>query len=220
MTISTAPSWVDRYLSSAVRLPVIHGAALSSNSRGQRSPIPLARLPWPWVWALTSPGCSSRRAAVISTASAGAGEPGGPISRIVSSSIRMSAGSAVPAAMSSTRPPRRIVWVMLSSPQSVRHDKPMRARSRAMPNVIVERHEAVLEIILNRPDVLNAVDRDTIAALAAAAAEAAEDKAARAVLLRGAGTHFCAGGDIGMFAELIRLPAEERRKVVFHTVDA
>jgi 2-(1,2-epoxy-1,2-dihydrophenyl)acetyl-CoA isomerase len=89
-----------------------------------------------------------------------------------------------------------------------------------MPNVIVERHEAVLEIILNRPEVLNAVDRETISALAAAAAEAAEDKAARAVLLRGAGTHFCAGGDIGMFAELIRLPAEERRKVLYQTVDA
>src|SRR5438270_588676 len=74
MTISTAPSWVERYLSSAVRLPVIHGAALSSSSRVQRSPMPLARFPWPCVWALTSPGCSSRRAAAISTASAGAGQ--------------------------------------------------------------------------------------------------------------------------------------------------
>ena len=60
----------------------------------------------------------------------------------------------------------------------------------------------------------------SIAALAAAAAAAAEDKAARAVLLRGAGGHFCAGGDIGMFADLIRMPAEERRKVVYQTVDA
>ena len=42
--------------------------------------------------------------------------PGGPISRIVSSSIRMSAGSAVPLAMSSTSPPRTIVWLMVSSP--------------------------------------------------------------------------------------------------------
>jgi 2-(1,2-epoxy-1,2-dihydrophenyl)acetyl-CoA isomerase len=89
-----------------------------------------------------------------------------------------------------------------------------------MPNVIVERRGAVLEIVLNRPEVLNAVDRDTIAALAAAAAEAAEDRAARAVLLRGAGTHFCAGGDIGMFGEMIRLSPEERRNTLYRVVDA
>ncbi len=88
-----------------------------------------------------------------------------------------------------------------------------------MPKVTVERHEAVLEIVLNRPEVLNAVDRETIAALADAAAEAAEDKAARAVLLRGVGSHFCAGGDIGMFGELIGLPPEERRRALYQTVD-
>ena len=88
-----------------------------------------------------------------------------------------------------------------------------------MPKVIVERRETVLEIALNRPEVLNAVDRETIAALAAAAAEATEDKAVRAVLLRGEGTHFCAGGDIGMFADLIRLPSEERRKLLYQIVD-
>ena len=89
-----------------------------------------------------------------------------------------------------------------------------------MPKVILERHEALLEIILNRPEVLNAVDAETIAALTAAAGEAADDKTARAVLLRGAGIHFCAGGDIGMFAELIRLPADERRKTLYRIVDA
>ncbi len=89
-----------------------------------------------------------------------------------------------------------------------------------MPKVVVERRGAVLEITLNRPEILNAVDRETIAALAAAAAEAAEDRAARAVLLRGAGTHFCAGGDIGMFGELIGLPPEQRRQALYQTVDA
>jgi enoyl-CoA hydratase/carnithine racemase len=64
----------------------------------------------------------------------------------------------------------------------------------------------VFEIRLNRPEVLNAIDRETIAALAAAAAEAAEDRTTRAVLLRGEVAHFCAGGDIRMFGELIRLP--------------
>jgi 2-(1,2-epoxy-1,2-dihydrophenyl)acetyl-CoA isomerase len=89
-----------------------------------------------------------------------------------------------------------------------------------MQKVIVQRRGAVLEIRLNRAELLNAIDRETIEALAAAAAEAAEDRTARAVLLRGEGAHFCAGGDITMFGELIRLPSEARRKVLFQTVDA
>ena len=89
-----------------------------------------------------------------------------------------------------------------------------------MAKVVLERRDAVLEIRLNRPEVLNAVDREAIAALAVAAAEAAEDRGARTVLLRGEGTHFCAGGDIRMFGELIEFPPAERRKVIHETVDA
>ena len=88
-----------------------------------------------------------------------------------------------------------------------------------MPSVVVERHEGVLEIMLNRPEILNAVDRETIAALAHAVAEAAEDRGARVILLRGAGTHFCAGGDITMFAELIQLPPAERQTALYGIVD-
>src|SRR5215831_6302657 len=89
-----------------------------------------------------------------------------------------------------------------------------------MPGVRVVRNGAVGEIVLDRPEVLNAVDRETIAALAAAAAEAAEDETARAVLVRGAGPHFCAGGDIRMFGALIDLPAEARARALYQIVDA
>ena len=88
-----------------------------------------------------------------------------------------------------------------------------------MPHVDVERRDAVFEITLNRPEILNAVNRETIAALAAAVAEAGDDRTSRAVLLRGAGTHFCAGGDITMFAELIRLTPAERQKALYGIVD-
>src|ERR1700751_3500095 len=88
-----------------------------------------------------------------------------------------------------------------------------------MPDVVVERHDGGFEIILNRPEILNAVNRGTTAPLAPAVAEAAEDRAARAVLLRGAGTHFCAGGDITMFAELIRLAPAERLTALYRIVD-
>jgi 2-(1,2-epoxy-1,2-dihydrophenyl)acetyl-CoA isomerase len=88
-----------------------------------------------------------------------------------------------------------------------------------MSHVVVQRRDAVFEITLNRPEILNAVNREMIAAIAAAVAEAGDDRAARAVLLRGAGTHFCAGGDITMFAELIRLTPAERQKALYGIVD-
>jgi 2-(1,2-epoxy-1,2-dihydrophenyl)acetyl-CoA isomerase len=88
-----------------------------------------------------------------------------------------------------------------------------------MVNVIVKRHDGVFEIMLNRPEILNAVNRKTIADLAAAVGEAGADDTARTVLLRGAGTHFCAGGDITMFAELIRLTPAERQKALYQIVD-
>src|SRR5271165_6058430 len=88
-----------------------------------------------------------------------------------------------------------------------------------MPSVIAERHEGVFEITLNRPEILNAVNRETIAELAAATAEAAEDRTTRAVLLRGAGPHFCAGGDVTMFRELIGLSPEDRGKALYRIVD-
>ena len=88
-----------------------------------------------------------------------------------------------------------------------------------MPHVVVQRRDAVFEITLNRPEILNAVNRETIAALASAVAEAGDDRACRAVLLVGAGTHFCAGGDITMFAEMIRLTPAERQKALYGIVD-
>jgi 2-(1,2-epoxy-1,2-dihydrophenyl)acetyl-CoA isomerase len=59
---------------------------------------------------------------------------------------------------------------------------------------------AVLTITLNRPDVLNALDRAAHLGLAAALAEAA-DPDVRAVVLTGAGRGFCVGQDLGELRE-------------------
>src|SRR5262249_10440476 len=87
-----------------------HWLPVSSSSSDQRSCSPLDRLPWPWVWALISPGCKSLFLASIAAAPAGAFSPGRPIAAIVSPFIRMSAGAAVRLAMSRSLPPRIIVW--------------------------------------------------------------------------------------------------------------
>src|SRR3989442_4193266 len=71
--------------------------------------MPLARLPWAWVWALISPGWRSLPRASTTVASAGAASPGAPISVMVSPVIRRAAASARWARASRTRPPRTIV---------------------------------------------------------------------------------------------------------------
>ena len=89
----------------------------------------------------------------------------------------------------------------------------------AMQTLLIERRDGVFEIVLNRPQILNAANRELIAELAEATAQAAADRDSRVVLLRGEGTHFMAGGDIRMFGELVDLPPEERQRIFQALVD-
>jgi len=67
-----------------------------------------------------------------------------------------------------------------------------------MTSVLTRRAGAVLEITLNRPEVLNAIDEGVQAGLHDALEEAA-DPAIRAVVLTGAGRGFCVGQDLQEF---------------------
>ncbi len=58
-----------------------------------------------------------------------------------------------------------------------------------------------VELVLNRPERLNALDGDLLDALVAAVEDVAADRSVRAVLVRGAGRAFCAGGDLRAAAE-------------------
>ncbi len=66
----------------------------------------------------------------------------------------------------------------------------------------VERRDAVAVITLTRPDRLNAVGTDTLAALEAALDEIAGDRSARALVITGEGRAFCAGADIDELSTL------------------
>lgn len=57
-------------------------------------------------------------------------------------------------------------------------------------------YAAVAHIELNRPKESNAIDQSTARALELAIERAAADETVRAVLVTGAGTRFCAGGDL------------------------
>jgi len=65
-----------------------------------------------------------------------------------------------------------------------------------------ERRGAVALLILDRPDVLNALDRDTLECLHAQLGDLARDPGVRAVVLTGAGRAFAAGADIAAMRRL------------------
>ncbi len=65
----------------------------------------------------------------------------------------------------------------------------------------------VRTVVLNRPDQLNAIDRDLHHALARVWRRLAADRDARAVVLTGAGTAFSAGGDLDWITSFLDDPA-------------
>ncbi len=64
------------------------------------------------------------------------------------------------------------------------------------PNVLYETADGIATLTLNRPERLNALSYGLKDDLLACVARAAQDPAARAVILTGAGKAFCAGGDL------------------------
>jgi enoyl-CoA hydratase len=71
-----------------------------------------------------------------------------------------------------------------------------------MPSILQERRESFIVIRLNRPEKLNALSREMMAALADIFASVEKQSDLRAIILTGAGTAFCAGTDIGELTEL------------------
>lgn len=64
----------------------------------------------------------------------------------------------------------------------------------------IERFGAIARIVLNRPDVGNTIDETLAEAFAEAAAQVASDGEVRVVVLTGAGSLFCGGGDVRAMA--------------------
>jgi 2-(1,2-epoxy-1,2-dihydrophenyl)acetyl-CoA isomerase len=92
--------------------------------------------------------------------------------------------------------------------------------------VLLERDGAVASICFNRPSALNAIDPPMARAFLSTVRELAVDSSVRAVIMRGAGKGFTAGGDLAVLgadpqrgaAELIR-PLHEAVRVL-GTLDA
>jgi len=67
--------------------------------------------------------------------------------------------------------------------------------------ILQELHNGILQLTLNRPEKRNAMSLAMVEALLGALTAVAEDHSVRTIVMRGAGGHFCAGGDISDMAQ-------------------
>jgi 2-(1,2-epoxy-1,2-dihydrophenyl)acetyl-CoA isomerase len=81
-----------------------------------------------------------------------------------------------------------------------------------MTDILFERRSGMAFVTLNRPETRNAVTEEMARQLHAFLLSVESDSSIRCVLLRGAGDHFMAGGDVKNFAGTLDLSAEERRR--------
>jgi len=63
-------------------------------------------------------------------------------------------------------------------------------------NIIYEKNEGLAKIVLNRPDVLNALDPKTLEEMYAAVEDIENDISVRVVIITAAGRAFCTGADL------------------------
>ena len=70
-----------------------------------------------------------------------------------------------------------------------------------MAKVLLEKDGRIGRIILNRPDVMNAIDDEVPAELEDAVERANSDPGIHVIVLSGAGKAFCAGYDLTYYAQ-------------------
>lgn len=77
--------------------------------------------------------------------------------------------------------------------------------------LLLDRDGAIATLTLNRPASLNALDSEMVEALITHSAALAADGSVRCVIIKGAGRHFMAGGDIRSFGgQLADAPSDRR----------
>ena len=72
-----------------------------------------------------------------------------------------------------------------------------------MPDLIVQKNEAITTLLFNRPDARNALSLEMRSLLRDSLLDAENDETVRCVVLKGAGGHFMAGGDVKSMKETL-----------------
>ena len=78
--------------------------------------------------------------------------------------------------------------------------------------ILTERSDCILTLTLNRPEVLNALNGPLTEQLFDQLAAVENDASIRCVVIRGAGGHFMAGGDLKLFHGELGRDSDERRR--------
>jgi 2-(1,2-epoxy-1,2-dihydrophenyl)acetyl-CoA isomerase len=86
-----------------------------------------------------------------------------------------------------------------------------------MPDLDVTRDGAVAILTMNRPEARNALSTEMVDALSSTLHALETDDSVRAIVLRGEGDHFMAGGDVKSFAELGASGADPR-SLILHRI--
>jgi 2-(1,2-epoxy-1,2-dihydrophenyl)acetyl-CoA isomerase len=73
----------------------------------------------------------------------------------------------------------------------------------ALKHLTVEKKDKIASIILNRPNVMNAMSKEMIMGLRDVMQEIAADEGIQVLIVKGAGDHFCSGADLNLFTENI-----------------
>src|ERR1700694_1972469 len=76
-------------------------------------------------------------------------------------------------------------------------------------NVLFERDGTLGRVTLNRPEQRNPLDRVTAQEVLAAGERHLEDDRVRSIVITGAGSAFCAGGDLQQMKEFSTMSSEE-----------
>ena len=76
-------------------------------------------------------------------------------------------------------------------------------------NILVEKKEGIGTIKINRPKVLNALNKETMQEISKAIGELNQDKKIKVAILTGEGKAFIAGADINQMKDMTSLEAKE-----------
>ncbi len=88
-----------------------------------------------------------------------------------------------------------------------------------MSDVITERDGGVVTLTLNRPQARSALSDDMIRSLDSAFASGERDESVRAYVIRGAGDHFMAGGDVKDFQMSVSLSITPPLNVIYRPTE-
>lgn len=81
-----------------------------------------------------------------------------------------------------------------------------------MSDLLVSCQDGVATLTMNRPEARNALSNEMRAELSRVLHDVEQDDSVRCVVLKGAGDHFMAGGDVKGMADSVKKSAEELRK--------